>query len=139
MTVDNTVVVKECGCGIMVFVVFVEPVVRLKMAEGNPQAGSLKSWVLLDCLFDSMFMVALKTKPSWSLILTSLGRYTHTIHSFIVHDYVFLVILSNNSLWTCGIVSVQRPHISTIPKVYNVVRVYVVDQSSQPVKPFVVC
>ena len=38
----------------------VEPVLRLKMLEGNPELGSLKSWIMCDCFFNSILVVAFK-------------------------------------------------------------------------------
>jgi hypothetical protein len=62
----------DFGGSMFVFVIFVEPLVRLKMLKTNPILTALQSWVEADSCSYAVFVVALKAKPCRLLTLVGL-------------------------------------------------------------------
>src|SRR6056297_3501946 len=132
MAVEHTIIVKEGWGAIIVLVVFVEPVVCLKMPEGNPVVGSLKSWVVLDSLFDSMFVVAFKSKELGAFALCLFERTPNTLHRIVIDLNIFFIGLTHDCFRIPCIIAVKALHICTITQVNYIIRANIIKEFPSP-------
>jgi hypothetical protein len=87
MSIRNAIVISDTGGRIVVLVVLVEPVLRLKMAEGYPVLFSLKSWVMGDGFLDSIFMVTFKSYPE--------GTFTFMVSELPPQSFLCIIVTFN--------------------------------------------
>jgi hypothetical protein len=96
--VGHLVVEGDGWSTVFIFVVFVEVVVCLKMAKGNPVLFSLIPWVKGEVLFNSVLVVSFESHPKRSLLPVMSERMSEEFLGCVVGLNVLLIALCSQCL-----------------------------------------